>query len=158
MKNFFFTVIPVVMMIVFGGYHASNVEKERVNDLKKARNAEMVNMELKALRNALEEYYKLTGTYPELTREGAKDDLSILDFENKKGEKISFREIYGKNELFKTPESEGTEQSNEIYDVEDFSKVTLTGGWNYNFKNRTGEIRLNLPTDAYSQGIVWSEY
>lgn len=158
MKNFFFTVIPVVMMVIFGGYHASNVEKERVNDLKKARNAEMVNTEIKALRGALEEYYKLAGTYPELTRTGAKDDLSILDYRNEKGEKISFAELYGRNELFKTPAGEGAEESNEIYDIQNFSEASLNGGWNYNFKDRTGEIRLNLPTDAFSQGIVWSEY
>jgi len=158
MKNFFMTLIPIVIMIIFGGYHASNIEKERVNDLKKARNAERVNKELKDLRNALEEYYKLTKTYPELTREGAKDNLSILDFVNEKGEKISFAQIYGKNEIFKTPAGEETEESNEISDVQNFSETSLKGGWSYNFKDRTGEIRLNLPTDAFSQGIVWSEH
>ena len=61
-----------------------------ISDLKYLKKAETVQKDLKELRMALEEYYQLTGKYPELSRPGACDNLRILDYVDEKGRKISF--------------------------------------------------------------------
>lgn len=112
----------------------------------------------KELRVALEKYYQKTGSYPELTKSGANLNLHILDYvDTRTGEKISFAELYGKKSLPKTYMSSVIEGVNDIYDVSDFSKATKTGGWNYNYSERTGEIHPNLPEDIYKEKINWNK-
>ena len=45
-----------------------------------------------------------------------------------------------------------------IYDTDNFSKRSRTGGWNYDFSGRTGEIHANLPVNIFSQNVDWCEY
>lgn len=139
------------MLILFLGFY-------NINDLKQAKRAEYTLKELKLLRIALEEYYQLTNEYPNLTQEGAKDNLRILDYTDKNGKFISFAEIYGRDSLPNTPENEHIAESNMIYDTNDFSKGSRTGGWNYDFLGRTGEIHANLPVNIFSQNVDWCEY
>ena len=139
------------MLILFLGFY-------NINDLKQAKRAEYTLKELKELRIALEEYYQLTNEYPNLTYEGAKDNLRVLDYTDKNGKFISFAEIYGRDSLPSTPENENIGESNMIYDTDNFSKGSRTGGWNYDFSGRTGEIHANLPVNIFSQNIEWCEY
>ncbi len=145
-----FYLLGIVTVVILGSYN--------VKDLNEARKAEIVLEELRELRVALEKYYQLTNTYPNLTLEGVKDNLRLLDYKNSKGEVISFADIYGHEILPSTPESEGIVKNNNIYDVENFSKGDYTGGWNYNYSGKTGEIHANLPENIYSQGIEWKKY
>ena len=147
-----YIVLTVIgILILFLGFY-------NINDLKQAKRAEATLKELKELRIALEEYYQLTNKYPNLTQEGAKDNLRILDYTDKNGKFISFAEIYGRDSLPSTPENENIGESNMIYDTDNFSKGTKTGGWNYDFSRRTGEIHANLPENIFSQSIEWCEY
>lgn len=134
------------------------IVKYNINDLKQARRAEYTLKNLNRLRIALEEYYQLTKEYPDLTREGVKDDLKLLDYRDKNGVLISFAEIYGRNTIPKTPENELIMSSNEVYDTNNFKEGTGIGGWNYDFSGRTGEIHANLPNNIFSQNLEWNEY
>lgn len=145
-----FSIIGVLAVIILGSYN--------VKDLSEARKAERVLEELKDLRVALEEYYQLTKEYPNLTLDGAKDNLRLLDYKNSRGELISFADIYGHETLPKTEEGEGVVESNDIYDIANFSKGSNTGGWNYNYSGQTGEIHANLPENIYFQGVEWDKY
>lgn len=127
-------------------------------DLKEAKKAEKTIKNLTELRIALEKYYQLTGEYPELTREGAKDNLKILDYIDKNGKNISFAKIYGKNSIPSTAKTDKFPESNKVFNTKNFDNVTENGGWNYDYINYSGEIHANLAEDSYYQGIKWSEY
>lgn len=126
--------------------------------MEESKKAEMVINNLTELRVALEEYYQLTKSYPDLTLEGAKDDLKLLDFIDENGKKISFAEIYGHSAIPKTPKADGLYETNEVFNTKNFDNGTERGGWNYDFTNQTGEIHANLRENAYLQGIKWEEY
>ncbi|MGL4981136.1 MAG: hypothetical protein ACRC40_04350, partial [Fusobacteriaceae bacterium] len=83
--------------------------------------------------------------------------LKMLDFLNSDGEKISFAEIYGKNNLEPTLSINGSVESNVVYDVQNFKDGNFKGGWNFNYTGNSGEIHANLPVDAYGQNIDWKD-
>lgn len=145
-----FFVVVTIAVVILGTYN--------VKDLKEVRKAEQTLDNLVQLREALERYYQLTQTYPDLSKNGAKDNLQILDYRDKNGEMISFAKIYGHNSIPKTSGSEVSTASNAVYDTSNFKNGSNTGGWNYDFSGKTGEIHANLPNNAYSQGINWCEY
>jgi len=70
--------------------------------------------------------------------------------------KIYFKDYLRESTLPKTPAFKNLSESNKIYLVENFRKVTNDGGWNYNVK--TGEIHVNLPYNFFEQGIDWGNY
>ena len=129
-----------------------------ITDLKEQRRAKETMDRLTELRIALEKYYQVTKTYPELSKEGACNDLKILDYYGPDGKLISFAEIYGKNQIVSTPENEKISENNTVRDTDDFKNGTKSGGWNYNYSGHTGEIHANLPYNIYSQQIEWGEY
>ena len=92
-------VIVLIGVVILGGYN--------VKDLKEVKKAEKTLNNLMELRVALETYYQLTNSYPELTRDGVKDNLKLLDYINEKGELISFAQIYGHDSI---PKTSGTEE------------------------------------------------
>lgn len=143
-------VIVLIGVVILGGYN--------VKDLKEVKKAEKTLNNLMELRVALETYYQLTNSYPELTRDGVKDNLKLLDYINEKGELISFAQIYGHDSIPKTSETEEVLENNNVYDVSDFTKGNNNGGWNFDFSGHTGEIHANLPNNIYFQGINWCEY
>lgn len=110
---------------------------QRPNSITEVENAEKTTLALKYLRISLEKYYQQYGLYPENLSEDA-----------------SFLELYDKKEIEKTKGFDNHEESNRIYVVDNFEKVTEDGGWNYN--PSTGEIRANLGFDSYHQRIDWS--
>ncbi len=128
-----------------------------MSDLKYLRKAEIVQKNLKELRIALEEYYQLTGRYPELTKPGAYDDLRILDYVDEQGRKISFADIYKKNRIAFTQKTDKVYENNRVFDNNDFKDINGLAGWNYDYTGQTGEIHANLPPNAYMQGVDWSE-
>lgn len=140
------------------GYFFYNIGVSEVQDLNYAKKAEDVSKELKDIRRALEIYYQRTGGYPDLTREEVWNNLELLDFIDDKGENISFAKIYGRNDLAKTPDIYEGSGDNKVFNVQNFKNVTHSGGWNYNYDGKTGEIRINLPKDAFHQGIDWSRH
>ena len=132
-----------------------NIEKKYQKQIEKA---EKTLNNLMELRVALETYYQLTNSYPELTRDGVKDNLKLLDYINEKGELISFAQIYRHDSIPKTSGTEELLENNNVYDVSDFTKGNNNGGWNFDFSGHTGEIHANLPNNIYFQGINWCEY
>ncbi|MGL4308703.1 hypothetical protein [Cetobacterium sp. SF1] len=126
-----------------------------LEDLKEVSRVEEINKNLKDMRIALEKYYEETGTYPNLTLPGAKDNLKELDYINEDGKIISFAEIYGRNTIPKLRGIKNIPESNVVYDVQDFNLGNNMGGWNYNYTERTGEIHANLSDDAFSEKINW---
>ncbi|MGF6905845.1 hypothetical protein [Fusobacterium sp. PH5-44] len=126
-----------------------------INDQSKAENTLA---SLSEIRSALEKYYNKTKTYPELTKEGAWNNLKILDYYDKNGELVSFAEIYGKNILDGTFKNDKIDLNNTVRDIADFKNGTMSGGWNYDYTNQTGEIHANLPQNHYGQQIEWDEY
>ncbi|WP_300330789.1 hypothetical protein [Fusobacterium sp.] len=127
------------------------------NEVTNLKKAEIVEKNLIEIRVALEKYYQLTGTYPDLSKEGANNNLTLLDSYNKLGQKISFAEIYGKNILDSTEQTDSLEQSNKVIDSNNFENIDGKGGWIYDYSNQTGEIHPNLPTNIYFQNIDWSK-
>lgn len=119
--------------------------------------AEIVENNLIELRVALEKYYQISGKYPELSKEGASEDLSILDYTNEQGQVISFAKIYGKKSLCSTEKTDSLEESNKVIDSNNFKNIDGSGGWIYDYSNQSGEIHPNLLTNVYFQNIDWSE-
>ena len=113
-------VIVLIGVVILGGYN--------VKDLKEVKKAEKTLNNLMELRVALETYYQLTNSYPELTRDGVKDNLKLLDYINEKGELISFAQIYGHDSIPKTSGTEEVLENNNVYDVSDFTKGNNNGG------------------------------
>lgn len=110
---------------------------QRPDSIQEVENAEETTLALKYLRVSLEKYYQNYGKYPE--------DLAQNE---------QFLEIYQKSEIEKTRACSSSEESNQIYILEDFTQASENGGWNYNPK--TGEIRANLKFDSYHQRIDWN--
>ncbi|MGL5050518.1 MAG: hypothetical protein ACRC6A_00800 [Fusobacteriaceae bacterium] len=142
-------IVVVCSAIFYGLYY-------KVNDIKDAEKAELTINKIIKLRTALEKYQEIAGHYPDLTKnEEVKSNLFILDYISEKGEKISFGDIYGQQNIDLTELTTNLEENNRIYPVTVFKNLTLNGGWNYN--KRTGEIRANLPENIYGQNIIWTE-
>nr|WP_307774684.1 hypothetical protein [uncultured Cetobacterium sp.] len=148
--NFFDTLINVVILVLFVCLAIRGVD-----DLTVTYKVEETIRNTKEIRIALEKYYQLTGTYPDLTKPGANMDLSILDYTDENGKLISFAEIYGRKSLVKTYGGKSIVASNVVYDVQNFEKSTDIGGWNYNYTDRTGEIHPNLPEEIYIEKVNW---
>ncbi|MFK4785663.1 hypothetical protein [Fusobacterium sp. MFO224] len=126
-------------------------------DINYTKKAESVEKNLNELRVALEEYYRITGEYPELTRAEAYNNLKILDYVDKKGNKISFAKIYKKNSIKFTEGTDKLGKNNKVFDTNDFKKRNGLAGWNYDYSGQTGEIHPNLPNNMYMQNINWSD-
>ncbi|WP_297407188.1 hypothetical protein [uncultured Cetobacterium sp.] len=109
----------------------------------------------KEIRIALEKYYQLTGTYPNLSKDGVNNNLNLLDYKDKNGKMISFADVYGRKILAKTYGSNSIVASNKVYNIQDFSNITERGGWNYDSKGNTGEIHPNLPDKIYIEKVNW---
>ena len=107
------------------------------------------------MRVAIDDFYKATGTFPDLVLANSDEKLEKIYYE-KDGEKIYFKDYLKENGLPKTPAFKDLPESNKIHMVESFKKVTDDGGWNYNIK--TGEIHVNLPYNFFEQGIDWKNY
>lgn len=152
-KIVFDTILAVVILSMLGLYTFNY----RVNDLKSVKNAEITIARLKKIRVALEEYYQKTGTYPNLAQKGASDNLKLLDYKTPDGDMVSFAKIYGKNVLESPIVGLNEGKNNDVYDVSNFKDVTGSGGWNYNYGDRTGEIHVNLKDNFYIQSIKWYE-
>ncbi|MDP0494515.1 MAG: hypothetical protein Q7K48_09480 [Fusobacterium sp. JB021] len=126
-------------------------------DINYTKKAESVEKSLNEIRVALEEYYKVTGKYPELTKKGAYNNLKILDYIDEKGNKISFAKIYKKNSIEFTEGTDKLGKNNKIFDTDDFKTRNGLAGWNYDYSGQTGEIHPNLPNNMYMQNINWSD-
>ncbi|MDR3259522.1 MAG: hypothetical protein LBT51_07950 [Fusobacteriaceae bacterium] len=146
----------IVVILIFAIITVQGVLN--VKDLGEQKKAEETLKNLKEIRIALEKYFQATKDYPDLSKDGACDNLNLLDYYDKDGNLISFSKIYGKNQMPNTPGNDKIDSSNYVRNISDFKKPTASGGWNYNYTDRTGEIHANLPKNAYSQEIEWDEY
>ena len=146
--------IIIVISILFLGYHMIIPNISEVSEMKKA---EIVQKNLRQIRVALENYYQVAGEYPNLGKEGAINNLRILDKLNDRGEVISFATIYKSEELAYTEEMATFLKSNKVISSNDFSVADGSGGWIYNYLDQTGEIHANLPENIYKQNIKWIE-
>ena len=130
----FLTLLPIVALMIFVFISMFRAKNEEV-DLPK-----ILLKDIKTMRVAIDDYYKATGTFPDLVLANSDGKLESIYYE-KDGERIYFKDLI---------------ESNKIYLVENFRKVTNDGGWNYNIK--TGEIHANLPYNFFEQGIDWQNY
>ena len=130
----FLTLLPIVALMIFVFISMFRAKNEEV-DLPK-----ILLKDIKTMRVAIDDYYKATGTFPDLVLANSDGKLESIYYE-KDGERIYFKDLT---------------ESNKIYLVENFRKVTNDGGWNYNIK--TGEIHANLPYNFFEQGIDWQNY
>lgn len=153
-KSWFILIFLVALGMSFLGIY---VVIPGSKDIKYTKKAEKVQRNLNEIRVALEEYYKIAGKYPELTREGANINLKSLDYIDENGNKISFAEIYKKNTIEFTEGTDKLGKNNKVFDTENFKNNNGLAGWNYNYSGQTGEIHPNLPTNMYMQNIDWSE-
>lgn len=128
-----------------------------IKDITNSKKAEKVQKNLIKIRIALEEYYQITGDYPELSKLGASDNLKILDYVDENGNKISFADIYGKDSLTFTEESDNLGRNNKVFDTNKFDDLNGLCGWNYDYSGQTGEIHPNIPNNMYDQGIEWNK-
>ena len=145
----FLTLIPIVALMIFVFFSMFGAKVEEV-DLPK-----ILLKDLKTMRIAIDDYYKATGTFPNLVLANSDEKLESIYYE-KDGERIYFKDYLKESTLPKTPAFKDLAESNKIYMVENFKKVTDDGGWNYNVK--TGEIHVNLPYNFFEQGIDWENY
>ena len=145
----FLTLIPIVALMIFVFISMFRAKNEEV-DLPK-----ILLKDIKTMRVAIDDYYKATGTFPDLVLANSDEKLESIYYE-KDGEKIYFQDYLRESTLPKTPAFKDLVESNKIYLVENFRKVTYDGGWNYNIK--TGEIHVNLPYNFFEQGIDWGNY
>lgn len=145
----FLTLIPIVALMIFVFISMFRVKNEEI-DLPK-----ILLRDMKNIRVAIDDYYKLTGAFPELSLVNSDEKLEKIYYE-KDGERIYFKDYLKENSLPKTPAFKNLTESNKVYIVENFGKVTNDGGWNYNVK--TGEIHANLPYNFFEQGIDWANY
>ena len=145
----FLTLIPIVALMIFVFISLFRAKNEEV-DLPK-----ILLKDIKTMRVAIDDYYKATGTFPDLVLANSDEKLEKIYYE-KDGEKIYFKDYLRQSSLPQTPAFRDLDESNKIYLVENFRKVTNDGGWNYNIK--TGEIHANLPYNFFEQGIDWENY
>ena len=145
----FLTLIPIVALMIFVFISLFRAKNEEV-DLPK-----ILLKDIKTMRMAIDDYYKATGTFPDLVLANSDEKLEKIYYE-KDGEKIYFKDYLRQSSLPQTPAFRDLDESNKIYLVENFRKVTNDGGWNYNIK--TGEIHANLPYNFFEQGIDWENY
>lgn len=145
----FLTLLPIVALMIFVFISMFRAKNEEV-DLPK-----ILLKDIKTMRVAIDDYYKATGTFPDLVLANSDGKLESIYYE-KDGEKIYFKDYLRESSLPKTPTFKDLTESNKIYLVENFRKVTNDGGWNYNIK--TGEIHANLPYNFFEQGIDWQNY
>ena len=145
----FLTLIPIVALMIFVFLSMFGAKVEEV-DLPK-----ILIKDLKTMRVAIDDFYKATGTFPDLVLANSDEKLESIYYE-KDGERIYFKDYLRESSLPKTPTFKDLIESNKIYLVENFRKVTNDGGWNYNIK--TGEIHANLPYNFFEQGIDWQNY
>lgn len=145
----FLTLIPIVALMIFVFISMFRTKNEEV-DLPK-----LLLKDIKTMRVAIDDYYKATGTFPDLVLANSDEKLESIYYE-KDGEKIYFKDYLRESGLPKTPTFKDLTESNKVYLVENFKKVTNDGGWNYNIK--TGEIHANLPYNFFEQGIDWENY
>ena len=145
----FLTLLPIVALMIFVFISMFRAKNEEV-DLPK-----ILLKDIKTMRVAIDDYYKATGTFPDLVLANSDEKLESIYYE-KDGEKIYFKDYLRESSLAKTPTFKELTESNKVYLVENFKKVTNDGGWNYNIK--TGEIHANLPYNFFEQGIDWENY
>ncbi|MBQ3437800.1 MAG: hypothetical protein IJG31_04790 [Fusobacterium sp.] len=151
-KSFIFnlTLIPVLLL---AGLFFVSIARSRDTEIDYAKK---LIADIKHLRNSIDKYYLETGEFPNLTLEGAEENLEIIKFKFENGKEVSFKDIYGAEILTGTPEFNKLNASNKVYGLTDFKEATNIGGWNYNKK--TGEIHANLPYNFFEQSIEWSTF
>lgn len=149
-KVFNFSLIPVLLLATLFFVSIARSSNSDIDYAKK-----MIN-DIKHLRLSIDKYYLKTGEFPDLSKEGANEDLGLIVATLENGEKLSFKDIYGAEILSSTPEFKNLLASNKVYEVKNFKKVTNDGGWNYNKK--TGEVHLNLPYNFFEQSIDWNSF
>ncbi len=149
-----FTILELTIIVSVIGIFAF-MALPRLSDVKDSAKAAGVQKDLTDLRVALEEYYSQVEEYPALM--GVEDVLEDVSGRDSHGNEITFAQVLGGRKLPTTPEAEGVGKRNTVVDLQDFEKGDGSGGWNYNYGEKTGEIHANLPVGIFRQSIDWKE-
>ena len=132
----FLALIPILTLVILTFKSIVSNGNDDVNS------AKVMIKDIKNMRVAIDEFYKETGTFPDLAlaNDGGIDKVSV----EQNGKIISFKDFLKEEEI---PET---------HSVENFKDIKYNGGWNYNMK--TGEIHANLPSNFFEQGVDWASY
>jgi len=149
-----FTMLELLIIAAVVGI-LSFMAVPRLSDVKDSGRAAEMQKDLTDVRVALEKYYVLTEEYPKLV--GEQDSLREIAVEGTAGKPVNFGETLEKRAMPSTPKVESIEETNKVHDIQKFSKGTKSGGWNYNQKEGTGEIHVNLPENIFQQSVDWSK-
>lgn len=149
-RLFNFSLVPVLLL---AGLFFISIARSNNSDINYAK--EMIN-NIKHLRISIDKYYLKTGKFPDLAGKDINNNLKLIEYLTKEGDKVNFKDIYGFSTLAGTPEFKNLDASNKVYEVENFKEVSNNGGWNYNKK--TGEIHINLPDNFFDQSIEWNSF
>ena len=149
-----FTILELAIIVSVIGIFAF-MAIPRLSDVKDSAKAAGVQKDLTDLRVALEEYYSQVEDYPALM--GVEDVLEDVSGRDSQGDSLTFAKVLGRKKLPTTPEAEGVKKRNTVTDLQDFKESDGSGGWNYNYGDRTGEVHANLPVGIFRQSIDWSE-
>ena len=145
----FLTLIPFVIFLI---YVLTSVFRETNDEVELPK---IMIKDIKNVRIAIDEYYRATGTFPNLELVNTDEKLEQIFFEQD-GERIYFKDFLKENTMPSTPAYKKLSKTNKVTIVTSFRKPTNDGGWNYNIE--TGEIHVNLPENFFGQGIDWKSY
>ena len=145
----FLTLIPFVIFLI---YLLTSLFRETNDEVELPK---IMIKDIKNVRIAIDEYYRATGTFPNLELVNTDEKLEQIFFEQD-GERIYFKDFLKENSMPSTPSYKDLPETNKVTIVTNFRKPTNDGGWNYNIK--TGEIHVNLPENFFGQGIDWNSY
>lgn len=145
----FLTLIPFVIFLI---YILTSVFRETNDEVELPK---LMIKDIKNVRIAIDEYYRATGTFPNLELVNTDEKLEQIFFEEE-GERIYFKDFLKENKMPSTPSYKKLSKTNKVIIVTNFRKTTNDGGWNYNIE--TGEIHVNLPENFFGQGIDWNSY
>lgn len=149
-----FTILELAIIVSVIGIFAF-MALPRLSDVKDSSKAAGVQKDLTGLRVALEEYYSQVEEYPALM--GVEDVLEDVSGRDSHGNSLTFAQVLGRKKLPSTPEAEGVKKRNTVTDLQDFREADGSGGWNYNYGEKTGEIHANLPAGIFRQSIDWND-
>lgn len=149
-----FTILELAIIVSVVGIFVF-MALPRLSDVKDSSKAAGVQKDLVDLRVALEDYYTQVEEYPALM--GVEDVLEDISGRGTDGSEVSFAKVLGRRRMPATPEVEGVKKRNTVTDLQEFREADGSGGWNYNYRERTGEIHANLPAGIFRQSIDWNE-